>query len=225
MGSWLASIPLKAFCGRRDILKTWTCRYGQVVSKIDESRSRFYVSFGQIFPFSEETYISRHTLFYTHVFQTGPRQVRSWLATSLLLLEIAQGWIAEQSDGAGQVDADVAAVGPELCGDGPDVPDLGHAGDAAGEVAGQQADDGGGAERQGGRLVPDLEVVARAAAAEDLVLEQQDEGEGDGPVAQQRDEVGHDGRETVFARDGEDGDHERDRERPDEARDGVEVVA
>ena len=58
-----------------------------------------------------------------------------------------------------------------------------------------------------------------------MVLDEEDEGKTDGPVAEQTDKIAHDGGEMVFASDGEDGDDQNDKERPDETRHGVEVVA
>ena len=74
------------------------------------------------------------------------------------------------------------------------------------------------------RVIPNKQVIP-FMAAEPLVLEEEDECEGDGPVAEQGDEIRHDGREVVFPCDGDDGDDQRGEKRPDEARDGVEPVA
>ena len=60
--------------------------------------------------------------------------------------------------------------------------------------------------------------------AKPFILDQQHEGEADGPVAQQADEIGDNGGKVVFARDGEDGDDDGDKEGPDEAGHGVEPV-
>ena len=61
--------------------------------------------------------------------------------------------------------------------------------------------------------------------AEPQILDKEDECERDSPVSEQRDEVRHNRGEMLLASNGEHGDDERDEERPDEARHGVEVVA
>ena len=163
----------------------------------------------------------------------------------MLLLDRARDGVHEECDGPAHVHAHVAAVGPEQQGDrlggvvsigektrlrigkGPthaDVPCLRHARDPTAEVAAQKREDGGDARGQVLRLVPGSEDVA-VAAAEELVFDEQDDGEGDGPVAEQGDEVVDDGLQALLAGDGEHGDDDGDEERPDEARDGVEVVA
>lgn len=62
-------------------------------------------------------------------------------------------------------------------------------------------------------------------ATEDLVFDEQDESERDGPVSEQRDEIGHDGGEVLAAGNSDDSDDKGVEEGPDETRDGVEVVA
>ena len=109
-------------------------------------------------------------------------------------------------------------------GERTNIPSLRHPRDTTGQVAGQECQDGREAPGQLAGDVPDVEVVA-LAAAEALVLDQQDDGEGDGPVAEERDEVADDGRQVLATGDGEDGDDDRVGQRPDETRDGVEVVA
>lgn len=62
-------------------------------------------------------------------------------------------------------------------------------------------------------------------ATEPFVLDEEDEGEGDGPVAKQRHKIRHNRRKVVLARNGDDRHNQRSEETPDEAGDGVEVVA
>lgn len=62
-------------------------------------------------------------------------------------------------------------------------------------------------------------------SAEPPVLDHEDDGEGDSPVTEQRDKVRDDGGQGILAGDSKDGNHERVEERPDESRDGMEVMA
>jgi hypothetical protein len=91
------------------------------------------------------------------------------------------------------------------------VPCLGHAGDVAGQIATQEQEDCGKTLGQLVGLIPGTQVVA-LVAVETHVLDEEDQGEGDG-------------REVVLAGDGDDGDDESDEEGPDETGDGVKVVA
>jgi hypothetical protein len=104
------------------------------------------------------------------------------------------------------------------------VPCLRHAGDAAGQIATQEREDRGKAPRQLAWLIPGSQVIA-LVAAEPLILDEEDQGKGDGPVTEQADEIANNGCEVVLANNGEDGDDESDEEGPDEAGDGVKVVA
>lgn len=70
------------------------------------------------------------------------------------------------------------------------------------QIPRQQGQDSRSAPRQLVRLVPNGEVVA-LAAPEELVFDEEDEGEGDGPVAQEGDEVADDVRQALPPGDGE----------------------
>ena len=142
----------------------------------------------------------------------------------VLLLQRPRDWIQKQRNHETQINADIPAIRAELGRNGSNIPSLTHAGHATGAITRDKREHGGDAEGQLGRLVPGDEVVA-VAAAEPEVLDHQDEGEADGPVAEHGDEVADDGRQVLAAGDGEHGDDERDQEGPDEARHGVEVVA
>ena len=62
-------------------------------------------------------------------------------------------------------------------------------------------------------------------SAEEFVFDEKDDGEGDGPVAQEGDKIVDDGLEFGLAGNREDGDDDGDEQRPDEAGDSVEIVS
>ena len=84
--------------------------------------------------------------------------------------------------------------------------------------------DGGDTDRKASRVIPDVQVVT-VLAAEVLVLDEEDEREGDRPISEHGYEVVDDSRERILARNGKDGDHKGVEERPYEARHSVENMA
>ena len=132
--------------------------------------------------------------------------------------------IHHHRDNRTQVNAHIPAITRKLGGNRTNIPRLRHTRQAARKVPRKQRDDGRESKRQRLRTVPDQEVVA-LGATEELVLEQEDDRKADGPVAEKRHEIGHDGREVLLAGDGEHRDDDGKQQRPDQARDRVEVVA
>ncbi|GAB1207452.1 hypothetical protein APSETT445_006169 [Aspergillus pseudonomiae] len=89
----------------------------------------------------------------------------------------------------------------------------------------QQSDCSGQPNRHAGRILPRAEIVAAEPRPEPEVLDGEDEPKGEGPVAEDGEEVVDDGFELVAAAPGE-GEHDgRYQGAPDEARDGEEVLA
>ena len=88
----------------------------------------------------------------------------------------------------------------------------------------QERRDSGDADGKASRVIPDVQVVT-VLAAEVLVLDEEDEREGDRPVSEHGYEVVDDSRERILARNGKDGDHKGIEERPYEARHGMENMA
>ena len=146
------------------------------------------------------------------------------LPSRLLLLNRPQDRIRKQREYAGEVNTNIATIGPKFLRNGSNVPSLAHTRDTTGEVPDQESHHRGKAPGQLTRLVPSAEIVS-FVSSEVFVFDEEDEGEADGPVSQQAHKVADDGREMVLARDGKNGNDERDEEGPDEARDGVEPVA
>ena len=73
------------------------------------------------------------------------------------------------------------------------IPCLRHTRHTTSEIPSQQRNNGRKTPRQPTRYIPDIQIIA-FDSTEPLVLDKQDQGEGDGPVSQQRDEIANDGR-------------------------------
>ena len=142
----------------------------------------------------------------------------------LLPLNTPQHRIRQRRKYPTQVNPHIPASLPKLGRNRPHIPCLAHPRHAPRKIPRQQRQHRRHAQRKPARLVPSAEVIP-FVPAEPFVLDEQDERKTDGPVAEQGDEVGDDGAEMVFARDGEDGDDERGRKGPDEAGHRMEIVA
>ncbi len=58
-----------------------------------------------------------------------------------------------------------------------------------------------------------------------MIFDEQDDREGDGPVAQQADEITDNGRKVVLTGNGKDGNNQRVDEGPDESGHSVEIMS
>ena len=99
------------------------------------------------------------------------------------LLQSPTPQIRDNRDGKAHVYPHIPALLTEMGCDRHHLPRLRHAGHPASQIPGQQTDHGGSADREQGWGIPHGEVVP-GPATEEAVLEQEDDGEGDGPVAQ-----------------------------------------
>jgi len=150
------------------------------------------------------------------------------LTPSILSLKVTRSRVHDECDRERQVDTDVAAVGAKFLGNRANVPRLRHAGYTACEIAGEQAEHGCGAQRKLAGLVPDCEVVASVRprpTAEDLILDEEDDGKTDGPVSKHGDEIADNCRKMLLAGNGQNCNNDNEDQAPEKTRNGMEVVA
>lgn len=114
------------------------------------------------------------------------------LPSRLPLLNRPQDRIRNQREYAGEVNTNIATIGPKFLRNGSNVPSLAHARDTAGQVPDQESHHRRKAPGQLIRLVPSAEIVS-FVFSEVFVFDEEDEGKADGPVPQQAHKVADDG--------------------------------
>ena len=120
------------------------------------------------------------------------------LSPCILPLQRSQRRIRSQREHSRQENTHITTISAKLPRNGPNVPCLAHARNAASKIPHQQGHHGCRAPRQFAWLVPRAEIVT-LEPSEPFVFDEEDEREAHGPVAEQADKVADDCGEVVFA--------------------------